>query len=65
MEDCKTLDEACRSNHYSCAEKLLSSTIIHDNQKVNQMQLDQALVTASEHDSFDVIKVNLIIDLCI
>jgi hypothetical protein len=58
MEDCKTLEEACRSNNYLCAEKLLSAISKHDKKKLNQMQYDQALVTASEHDSYDVIKVN-------
>ena len=58
MEDCKTLDEACRSNHYLCAEKLLSAIAKYDKKNLSQMQYDQALVTASEYDSYDVIKVN-------
>ena len=58
MDDCKTLEEACRSNHYLCAEKLLSVIPKYDKKKLNQVPYDEALVTASEHDSYDVIKVN-------
>ena len=54
MEDCKTLKDASRLNHHLCAEKLL----LFDKKKLSQKQYDQALVTASEHDSFDVIKVH-------
>ena len=58
IEDCKTLEEACRQNHPLCAEKLLSTTRKYKKKEANQKQYDDALVVASNHESYDVIKVN-------
>ena len=63
MEDCKTLEEACRSDHYLCAQKLLSNIAKQEKKNIKQMQYDNALVTASEHDSYKVIKVDSYITL--
>ena len=51
IETCETLEEAAKYNKPVCAERLWNEM----NQKQDEM--NNALVTAAEHDSYDVIKV--------
>ena len=53
IESCETLDEAAKYNKPVCAERLWK-TMNHKQDAIND-----ALFTAAEHDSYDVIKVYL------
>ena len=53
IESCETLDEAAKYNKPVCAERL-RKTMSHKQDAIND-----ALFTAAEHDSYDVIKVYL------
>ena len=58
LESCSTLDEAARYNKPVCAEELWL-TIKENKDEIKRMQCDEALVTAAEHNSLDVIKVQI------
>ena len=58
LESCTTLDEAARYNKPICAEELWL-TIKENKDEIKRMLCDEALVTAAEHNSLDVIKVQV------
>ena len=59
LESSTTLDEAARYNKPVCAEELWL-TIKENKDEIKRMQCDEALVTAAEHNSLDVIKVQIV-----
>ena len=63
LMDCSSLQEACKKNHLLCAEEIIKEYDVkktretyNGNEGVD-MQFDEALLIASECDSFEVVKV--------
>ena len=61
QKDCNTITEACQKNHFLCAEEILDG---YDKSKINlaghgKSLFDEALFTAVEFNSLEVVKVKL------
>ena len=55
FEDCNSLEDACRLNHFLCAEKFLMQS--EECTKIKSIQNADALVTGVKYDSYEVVKV--------